>query len=295
MEKPLALALGKLMLSVAWIDGTLQNEELRLLHELLHRLPNLSTRDHALLRLYTEFPITEDERDAIVREFQNQGGTHEQRLFALKMLKDVVEADGEITGSERELYMRLRQRIESGPSFLDILRKTWRSLWRTRHTPGLEREKLFETYFENPALFRVNRIITEQQFDTGMGPEQLRAAVLGALLLAAPLDWEDASGSEQLDALKSCLRHRRGYSEYLAGLLVGSVTRDAISENDILRFAKDFSDLSTQNEREALFVVVTEMVRTLRSSPRHAKPRLRVLGESLGISQEFVQQHLPSS
>ncbi|MBT7302859.1 MAG: hypothetical protein HN849_25230, partial [Victivallales bacterium] len=60
------LDLGKLVISAAWADGELANEEVNVLKRLLFRLGEVTAEDWAVLAMYMESPTGKAEQEELL-------------------------------------------------------------------------------------------------------------------------------------------------------------------------------------------------------------------------------------
>src|SRR5829696_866977 len=124
MDKKLIETLAKVIIAAGWADNELTVEERNSLKDLLFQFQHeinldratnsgLSTRTSALFEMYTNAPISADEREALVSELRENVWSEEDRSLVLSALQKMVEADGKITEDERAVLDDIKTKIES--------------------------------------------------------------------------------------------------------------------------------------------------------------------------------------
>ena len=112
-DEQLVLTLAKVLIAAAWVDGELTREEVNSMKDLLYALPELTGLQWARLDMYIETPVGDAERERLVEELRQEIQTPDDRELALKALKEMMVADGQITEDERLALSEMEAAIES--------------------------------------------------------------------------------------------------------------------------------------------------------------------------------------
>jgi uncharacterized tellurite resistance protein B-like protein len=97
----IALALGKVIIAAAWVDGEIQQEEISCLKDLLYQLPELPREGWEALNACMASPVSSDDAAQWIASLSALLKTEDDRAFALYALERVVSADGVVTEQER--------------------------------------------------------------------------------------------------------------------------------------------------------------------------------------------------
>lgn len=158
-NKEFILNLGKLMISVAWVDGKLQNEELNALKELLFLLPDISGEDWMQLEMYMASPIGEEERRQLLERVLVGVRSSADKNFVIDTLQKLVAADGVIDQEESATLTSIRQDLEEqSTGLLAHLSGSIRKALKTRgsHYRGQPaREDHLEDFIKNTIYFQL--------------------------------------------------------------------------------------------------------------------------------------------
>ena len=87
-------ALAKVMIAAAWADGSISNDEMNSLKDLLFQLPDMTASDWAELEIYIDSPVGEAERTRLVVELQDALQTPADKSLAVNAIDEMVHADG---------------------------------------------------------------------------------------------------------------------------------------------------------------------------------------------------------
>ena len=62
------MPLAKVMIAAAWADGTISNDEINCMKDLLFQLPEMTARDWSELEIYIDSPVVKAERERLVAD-----------------------------------------------------------------------------------------------------------------------------------------------------------------------------------------------------------------------------------
>ncbi len=295
-KKPLALAMGKIFIALAWADGKVQEEEIKTLKDYLFRLPMLSERDWASLNIYMEYPVTEEEREFLISEFKLHLSDPQDREFALEGLTRMVLADGKVTKAEERMLRDMRTsmmvaKLGFASNVIRMLRKIFQKR-RKLMSNVANREVHLDEYMENQVLFRVKHFMRETnlkwQHDAGwlervclMGGLMARMVMIDRILLP-----EEAR--EMINLLMQRWNLTREWAETVTML---SLCKEA-SEMDVRRLAVRFEQTTTDFERRELFQALVQIVKAdSEIDPREVK-ELERMAEFLKVDVDFMNRLL---
>ena len=63
------VALGKILIAAAWVDGELNRREMTCLKNLILQFPGITFEDWRRLKIYLAYPISKKEQQSIAKDF----------------------------------------------------------------------------------------------------------------------------------------------------------------------------------------------------------------------------------
>jgi uncharacterized tellurite resistance protein B-like protein len=280
------LTLAKVIIAAAWADGTLSNDEINSLKDLLFRLPDLDARAWASLEIYMDSPIDDAERSRLLQELKDALSSQKEKKLALAALDDLIHADGEVTPEEKAVAEEIRTAIEeAGTGILGGMAKLIQGPINRRSEAvanAPNREAYLEDFIRNRVYYGVQRRLRKGDTQIDLPDAELRKLSLAGGLMArvAHVNREVTEG--ELDAMASALRENWGLSEEAAAL-VAEVAISAIATNmDYYRLAREFFSKTDKKERvrfmDVLFsvaagdgMVTTDETEQIRAIARNLK------------------------
>lgn len=188
ITRELGLSIAKLMISGAWADGEIQNEEAELLEQFLARILGFSEQDLWLIDLYMEYPISIEEAHELVMEFNGHVRTEEDKQFAIDLLDRMIKSDNQVTREEKAFYMNLMNAIkESEVGKMGTLSRLFsRKRQDNEDAPPqqrvLNREVHLDDYINNIIYFRYLQDFMDKHPDEKEEELLRRICLKGAIL-----------------------------------------------------------------------------------------------------------------
>ena len=168
-----ALALLKVLITAAWADSKLSQSELNYIKELARHF-GLNDDDWFELQPYIEDPVSNDEREAVLRDLLARVSTASERNAIIGHLEQIIRADDTISDDEKELLRRYEE-ILLEPSSLDLMMGSIKALFGK---PRRESTIDVDEFLRNKILFKLRRRIGSDQIT----PDMHRMALLGGLM-----------------------------------------------------------------------------------------------------------------
>jgi uncharacterized tellurite resistance protein B-like protein len=256
----LIMALAKVLVAAAWVDGEPSHEEINSMKDLLFRLPQLSARQWASLQMYIEAPVGEAERARLVEELRAAIQSPADRALALATLDEMMRADGQVTEEEEAVAAQIRAAIEAvDVGLLSRLVKgmTGRRARAVANAPN--REDYFEDFVKNKVYYGVRRRLDLGEVELGLGEDALRTLSLAGGMMAQIArvnpSLTEAEMGTMVDALQTHWHLTLEQAEFVAEVAVS----ESASLLDRYRLAREFADVCTRQERteflDVLFAV----------------------------------------
>lgn len=103
----LSLAVAKVLIAAAWVDGVIQPEEESFLHDFISRMPGIAEESWEDLRPMLERPVYEAERIRLLRDMRNLINDQKDRRFAIQAINQLFISDGKIAPEEEEAVRQM--------------------------------------------------------------------------------------------------------------------------------------------------------------------------------------------
>lgn len=259
-DKELVLALAKVMIAAAWLDGAISPEEYGSVRQWLSPL-QLGALEWARLEMYLTSPVAEAERERLITELSDLLHTDEEKEQVSEALLDVIEADGTVTENEQAVVGHIVQAItQVDVSALGKLGRVVRQAVQKRHHAAADapnRETQFDEFIHNRVYYRVCERLAQKQLN--LNEAELRKLSLAGGLLARVAQVDQQVVATEVSAIEQALRDNWGVSHAAATF----VTEVAIAETqeglDYYQLIDGFKAITQEDERlqflQALFAV----------------------------------------
>jgi uncharacterized tellurite resistance protein B-like protein len=270
--------LAKLLLAIAWADGTLHPEEEQTLKEVIGLLPALTAAEWAAIELYLLTPIMPDERAQLLANVQARMRGPNDKQIALDAIDAMVQADGDMPADEAAVAQTVRVALAAvDVSVLGVLRSV------VARTTPTKRERLLGLWQTNPVLYLV-RAKSATATDEGTEVAALAAAIMAQVVRVTP-----ATAEQERPVLAEALAADWGRSpteaEQLADAALELLTRNV----DFHRIARELARRSTEAQRVALLDTLFAIANAADNvSPREID-EIRVITDRLNLAQhQFI-------
>lgn len=103
------LALGRAMFAVAWADNHLGDQELRVIHDYLHRMPGYNEAMWERMMGLARRPVGESRRVVFLEELRNHIHNNGDLRLVQQAFNQVIAADGVFSEEERACLTQIRR------------------------------------------------------------------------------------------------------------------------------------------------------------------------------------------
>lgn len=296
-RKPFILNLGKLMIATAWADGTLHNQEINALKELLFLLPDLTGEDWKELELYMASPVSEAERHTLLARVRDGIRTEEDKDLAIRTLERLVQIEDVPQDKEAALVAQFRQELEQQSTGLlaTLITSLRRAITaRSRHDPDDGRESRLEDFLKQTIYFQLMTECRTQGIAWSIQDEETARTICLAAGLLAHAAWVDSDVSDrECEVIARILMDEWHLPEADAQVLTRISRHRAMKGLDLVPLAKAFCARTTVPERRTflrcLFLVANA---TDRTSSEEIEA-IRFIAKALELShQDFIDAKL---
>ena len=257
------MALAKVLIAAAWADGSIDNDEINSLKDLLFQLPEMTASDWAELDIYIETPVGEAERDRLAADLQESLASSEEKSMALTMIDELVSADGEVSDEELAAAEEIKSSIrEANVGVFGGMGKFLGNSMNRRSQAidnAPNRELYLDDYVKNKVFYDVSRRLELEDTDIDIPERELRRLSLAGGLMArvAYVDHEVQEG--EFEAMVGAIQNNWSLSDIEAALVAESAVSAITKGLDYYRMSRRFFESTTEDERvhfmDALFAV----------------------------------------
>lgn len=291
-RESLLLALGRVIVAAAWADGEITHDEVNSLKDLLLRLPGLTQQEWARLDMYIETPVGADERQRLVDELAATMFSNRDRQFAIDALNDLIQADGIVTGEEKQVVHEIIQQIDdTGIGLMGGLSRLVDSAMnrRTAIVNAPNREDYFEDFIKNKVYYEVQRRL-------GLGEEQLdlpefllRKLSLAGGIMAQIAHVDKTITNEEYAAIASAFEQHWEIDAQQASFVAKVSTAPETANLDVFRTAREFVKVSSHDERLTLMDILFTVAAADGDLSYEETETIRDISRSLLVSHsEFI-------
>ena len=257
------MALAKVMIATAWTDGSVTNEEMNSLKDLLFQLPEMTASDWAELDIYIESPVGEAERARLVADLQASLKSSQDKELAITMIDELVSADGEISAEEQETVEQIKSAIrDANVGMLGSMGNFLGSSVNRRSkavTNAPNRELYMDDYVKNKVFYNISRRLELEETAIDIPEKELRRLSLAGGLMARVAYVDHEVQEDEFDSMVSAIQNNWELGDVEAALVAESAVSTITKGLDYYRLSRRFFDSTTEDERvhfmDALFAV----------------------------------------
>lgn len=267
-DRDVLLKLARVIIAIAWADDEITNEEINCLKDLLFSMRQsgfdevmqFNAEEWARLDMYIETPVDAAERERLVVDLQNTLSSPQQKQIALLALQNMVDADGFISESEREVVDEIREAIESVQvGMLGGLQRLVGGAMQRRAAAVADapnREAYFDDFIKNKVFYSVSEKLRADGRELDISESDLRKLSLVGGLMAkiAQMDREvtEAEFNRMVEVITNNWNLGIEEATFVAEIAVSAVD----VTYDIFRMMRELTTSTSEGERRRILVVL---------------------------------------
>jgi len=296
-EKPFILDLAKLLIAVAWADGTLVTEERNAVKELLFAIPEITGEDWQQLEIYMDSPVTPEEREGLLKRVVSAIRWTEEKQLVIDTVTRLVEADGVLTPTEATALDQVTRDVEGASTgLLAHLTQTVHGAMgkrRSRVAAGPSREERLDDFIKNRVYYHLVTELEKRGQRVNLPDAQIRKLCLAAGLMAH-VAWVDrAVAKEEKRTMTQTLKERGNLSDIEAQLVTEIACSQAIKGLDVVRLAWNFFGRTTHQERNDFVRTLFQVANATQNTSSEEIKMIQFIATSLKLAhQEFIDAKL---
>ncbi len=271
-----ALAPLKVLITAAWADSKLSQSELNYIKELARHF-GLNDDDWFELQPYIEDPVSDEEREAVLRDLLARVSTASERNAIIGHLEQIIRADDTISDDEKELLRRYEE-ILLEPSSLDLMMGSIKALFGK---PRRESTIDVDEFLRNKILFKLRRRIGNDQIT----PDMHRMALLGGLMgIVAHAD-HDIDGRE-LEEIRHQLSRMGDFDDDAMDLLMTIIEEESVRGLDRYQLITEYTGGAGHEARTEMLDLLFGVAAADGALKHPELEELRSISSSLGLSHK---------
>lgn len=284
----------RVLIAMAWADGTLDNAEINYLKDFLFKL-DLTGEEFARIEMYLEEPVMPHEARELLADFLQQirGSGEKKRLISA--LRGMTEAGGTITKEEEELFQRCADLLEQGATG-DLLFRKFKGLFsRTVFQQPVAKGRALELhdFLNNRILFRLRRRMEQKRLKIEDYPDDLARASLFGGLLGLVAHAEEGISRAEAEVIRKILQRSTRLGKEAIELILEIIRDQAVKGLDRFRLAREFYARSSPEEREELLNSLFEVSGADHKLAHEEIEEIRGIASILKFShKEFIEAKL---
>lgn len=251
-ESEMIMALGKVIIAAAWVDGQVTYEEVNSLKDLLFRLPGLNSADWAELNIYIEAPVDEAERDRLVEDLKAKLRNTKDKRLAIQAIDELIDADSIITEDERQVAQQIKEELQGATvGLIGGLGRLVRGSAQRRSDQvkgAPNREQYLDDFIKNKVYYNIQRQLEDEGQSFDLSDEQLwKLGLAGGLM--GQVAWVDNKVEEgEFEAITNAFMTHWNLSEAEAKLVAEIAVSDITAKINTYRTAREFYTASSKAE-----------------------------------------------
>jgi uncharacterized tellurite resistance protein B-like protein len=304
-EKDAIMALGKVIIAVAWVDGEITYEETNSLKDLLFWVPHASYkhgtqitgRDWAVLELYLQSPVGDEERTRLVAELQDTLRTPQERELAISALDELIRVDGVVTDEELAVMEEIKSAIKAGDLgiFTPLARLIRGPLQRRSAavTNAPNREEYLEDFIKNKVYFTVRQRLNLDEGELDIPDTELRKLGLAGGLMARVAHVDQEVTKDEFDSMVKALEAGWDITPKAAALVAEVAVSEVSRDLDYFRLSREFFTSTTEEERVRFLDVLFAVAAADGQISHDENEEVRGIALSLNLThQQFIDAKL---
>ena len=295
------LTLAKVLISAAWADGEISNDEKNCLKDIIFHISDtgvqMSAKEWELLEMYIDSPVGESERARLVAELQDAIRTPSERQYVLEALQQMALADGVSGYDEQQVIEEISRAVnDADTGLLDGLnRLLGRSMSRrsaaVANAPN--RDAYFDDYLQNKVYYETNRILREEGRSLDLTDEEMRKLGLAGGLMARIAKVDETVSKSEFEAMVNTIATTWQVDQESAVFVANVAVSSLDVTYDYYRMTREFATSTTLEERQRFLVALFQIAGADGDVSFEETEEIRLVALGINVSHEdFINAKL---
>jgi len=296
-DRKFIMDLAKLLIAAAWADGSLQNEEINALKDLLFNLRDVTGDEWSHLEIYMDSPVGPEEREKLLAAVLEQIESDEDKQLVVATLENLFQADGIVTGEEITFLDEVKKGVlDVDTGVLARLSKMITTAISGRgrtYSSAAQRESQIDDYIENNVYYHLKSESEKKGIKFDLPSEQVKKLCLAAGILAR-ISAVDANISEdEKRTIKDVLAKQWHLSEQQAEIVTEISCDRTLKGLDYFRLTRGFFDCTTLDERRSFIKCLFRIANVSEKTSHDEIEEIRKISNSLKLThKDFIEAKL---
>ena len=296
-DRKFIMDLAKLLIAAAWADGSLQNEEINALKDLLFNLRDVTGDEWSHLEIYMDSPVGPEEREKLLAAVLEQIESDEDKQLVVATLENLFQADGIVTGEEITFLDEVKKGVlDVDTGVLARLSKMITTAISGRgrtYSSAAQRESQIDDYIENNVYYHLKSESEKKGIKFDLPSEQVKKLCLAAGILAR-ISAVDANISEdEKRTIKDVLSKQWHLSEQQAEIVTEISCDRTLKGLDYFRLTRGFFDCTTLDERRSFIKCLFRIANVSEKTSHDEIEEIRKISNSLKLThKDFIEAKL---
>lgn len=279
----LSLALARVMIAHAWVDGEVQPEEIVCLKDFLIRLPGIDAKAWQDLKVYLTMPIEEEEREQLIEDLRKEIQTDQHKKYVYEALDLLQGADGVITTEESQAINQIRQLLELEPSHIHN---------HTGHNHDEHPDPARRIRLDHPVYSNIETQLEKRGLSLFGATEQRHKLCLCGCLMARLANADGDIDDTEIAVMKDSLERKWDLSaqacEYVVHIALWLETEGL----DLLKLIREFYQVSTPKDRTHFLDVLIQVIRADGIIKEEELDEFKLIARAFGETEQEIERHL---
>ncbi|GHB94955.1 TerB family tellurite resistance protein [Cerasicoccus arenae] len=258
---PRPLAIAKLMLAVAWVEGKLNHDDVLKIQRYLDSTIEMNDEDIHSFNLYHEYAVEPMERRRLARRFAQRFTSVADRREITDQLESLLPANKQNLNKTIAIQEIKEALVEDQINFI---KKVKHKLTRTPFPARISdfgREAYLKEYKANPMLFRLKVRFGSSYTELGVSSQSAEKLCLEMSLIGLVVYADQILLPEELDLCWKYLSDTWKLKEKHVEMFVTMALCRETSEKQIPAFCRRYTELSNFDERQRVYLMLGEIAR----------------------------------
>lgn len=293
----LIMCLAKVLIAAAWTDGTITNDEINCLKDLLFHLPGMTAHDWSELEIYIDSPVDPTERARLVTDLQAALAEKTDRQMAISALDAMLQADGKVSAEEQQVLQEVRLALEEGKahSFGHFSRLVRGPIQRRSETVSQapNRELFLDDFINNRIYYELSHSTQRYIQELNLPEATLRKLSLAGGLMARVANVDRQVSDEEFECMVGAIQQKLSL-EIQAARFVAEVAVSEVSKGmDNYRLSREFFQATSEAERLSFLDILFEVAAADGVASHEEMEDIRLIANELKFThQQFIEAKL---
>lgn len=283
-------ALARVLIGLAWADGKVTDAELRLLKDVMFRIPDLTADDWDDLEIYWMTPIHKTEMQILTEEFLQTLQTDDDKEYARKLLLDMAHVDGELTEREKGILRSLKRSFENvDTAMVDEMGQLIEGMLQKR-AARMKNSDYLQDFVKNRVYHLMRERFGEQlEAQLDLDETEIRKLALAGALMGRVAYADENISAEETTAIHRILQRDWNLRDTHATIVTDCAVQAVEQQLDLYRLARELYETTIPQERLDFVDVLFDVARSADGIAKEEKQEIHSITRALKLTEDDYQ------